>query len=68
MYGIVEKHQDITRPHSIRILNGFQGFTKGTLSKLADKNWITIQGQDWALTEEGFETAENLYNNNIPES
>jgi manganese/zinc/iron transport system permease protein len=68
MYGIVEKHEDISRPHSIRILNGFQGYTRGTLSALADKHWITIQGQDWSLTEEGFETAQNLYNTNIPES
>jgi manganese/zinc/iron transport system permease protein len=68
MYGIVEKHEDISRPHAIRILNSFQGFTKGTLRALADKNWIEIQGQDWSLTEEGFETAQNLYNTNIPES
>lgn len=68
MYGIVEKHEDISRPHAIRILNSFQGFTKGTLRALADKNWIEIQGQDWSLTEEGFETAQNLYNTNIPET
>ncbi|MBF4984931.1 metal ABC transporter permease, partial [Nonlabens mediterrranea] len=68
MYDIVRDHDDISRPHAIRILNSFQGFTKKTLSKLEEKNWITIQGQNWSMTADGFETAANLYNNNIPES
>ncbi|GAL74097.1 manganese ABC transporter inner membrane permease protein SitC [Nonlabens ulvanivorans] len=68
MYDIVRDHDDISRPHAIRILNSFQGFTKKTLSKLEEKNWITIQGQNWSMTEDGFETAANLYNNNLPES
>ncbi|MGJ8683157.1 MAG: metal ABC transporter permease [Nonlabens sp.] len=68
MYDIVRKHEDISRPHAIRILNSFQGFTKKTLSKLEEKDWITIQGQNWSMTADGFETAANLYNNNLPES
>jgi len=68
MYSIVRKHDDISRPHSIRILNNFQGFTKSTLSKLEQKHWITIQGANWSLTEAGFEKAANLYNTNIPKS
>ncbi|PQJ31619.1 zinc transporter [Nonlabens arenilitoris] len=68
MYDIVRDHDDISRPHAIRILNSFQGFTKKTLSKLEEKKWITIQGQNWSMTEDGFETAANLYNNNLPES
>ncbi|GAK92608.1 manganese ABC transporter [Nonlabens ulvanivorans] len=68
MYDIVRDHDDISRPHAIRILNSFQGFTKKTLSKLEEKDWITIQGQNWSMTEDGFETAANLYNNNLPES
>ncbi|MEO9502439.1 metal ABC transporter permease [Nonlabens ulvanivorans] len=68
MYDIVRDHDNISRPHAIRILNSFQGFTKKTLSKLEEKNWITIQGQNWSMTEDGFETAANLYNNNLPES
>ncbi|GAK88361.1 manganese ABC transporter [Nonlabens ulvanivorans] len=68
MYDIVRDHDDISRPHAIRILNSFQGFTKKTLSKLEEKGWITIQGQNWSMTEDGFETAANLYNNNLPES
>lgn len=46
MYDIVRDHDDISRPHAIRILNSFQGFTKKTLSKLEEKDWITIQGQN----------------------
>lgn len=68
MYDIVRDHDDISRPHAIRILNSFQGFTKKTLSKLEEKDWITIQGQDWSMTTEGFDTAANLYNTNLPES
>lgn len=68
MYSIVKKHDDISRPHAIRILNNFQGFTKNTLSQLEQKHWITIQGTNWSLTDSGFETASNLYTANIPES
>ncbi|WP_124979309.1 metal ABC transporter permease [Nonlabens xiamenensis] len=67
MYDIVRKHEDVSRPHAIRILNNFQGFTKNTLSQLAEKDWITIQGQNWSMTSTGFETAANLYNKNLPE-
>ncbi len=67
MYSIVRKHDDISRPHAIRILNNFQGFTKGTLSQLEQKDWIVIQGTNWSMTPRGFDTAANLYNSNLPE-
>lgn len=67
MYDIVREHEDIDRPHAIKILNGFQGFTKKTLGKLEDKNWVTISGSSWSLTQQGFDTASNLYNTNTPE-
>jgi manganese/zinc/iron transport system permease protein len=57
MYQIVKKHEDISRPHAIRILNNFQGFTRGTLGKLEQRQLITVTGKQWALTEKGFETA-----------
>ncbi|MGB5980866.1 MAG: metal ABC transporter permease [Nonlabens sp.] len=66
MYSIVKKHDDISRPHSIRILNNFQGFTRGKLAELEKKDWIQIKGNDWSLTPEGYETAENLYTTNLP--
>jgi len=68
MYDIVRKHEDISRPHAIKILNNFQGFTKGTLGKLVEKDWITISGANWSMTSAGFHTAANLYNTNSPES
>lgn len=62
MHGIAETHEDITHPHTIKILNNFQGYTKGTLQKLVDKGYVTLQGNMWSLTENGFNTASNLYN------
>lgn len=65
MYHIAETHEDITHPHAIKILNNFQGYTRKTLQKLVDKNYVTLDGTMWSLTEQGFETASNLYNQNI---
>jgi manganese/zinc/iron transport system permease protein len=62
MYGIAETHENISHPHTIKLLNNFQGFTKKTLKALEEKNYITITGTEWSLTQEGFETASNLYN------
>jgi manganese/zinc/iron transport system permease protein len=66
MYDIVKTHQDISHPHAIRILNNFQGFTKKTLQKLEEKQWITLSGQEWSMTQKGFSKAENLYNQSSP--
>lgn len=66
MYDIVKTHKDITHPHAIRILNNFQGFTKKTLQQLEEKKWITLSGQQWSMTQEGFSKAENLYNQPSP--
>ena len=65
MYHIAETHDDITHPHTIKILNNFQGYPRKTLQKLVDKNYVTLDGTMWSLTEEGFETAANLYNQNM---
>ncbi|MCF7566925.1 metal ABC transporter permease [Sabulilitoribacter arenilitoris] len=62
MYGIAETHENISHPHAIKILNNFQGYTKSTLQKLVKKNYVTLDGNMWSLTEEGFKTASNLYN------
>lgn len=61
MFDIAKTHEDISHPHSIRILNNFQGYTKGSLKKMEEKNWVEIQGQKWLLTQDGYNTAENLY-------
>ncbi|MFB9055154.1 metal ABC transporter permease [Mariniflexile ostreae] len=62
MFHIAETHDDISHPHTVKILNNFQGFTKGTLQKLVNKNYVILQGNMWSLTEEGFKKASNLYN------
>lgn len=61
MYHIAETHENISHPHTIKILNNFQGYTKSTLSKLEDKGYVSIEGTMWSLTPKGFKTAENLY-------
>ncbi|WP_432412401.1 metal ABC transporter permease [Rasiella sp. SM2506] len=66
MYDVVKTHKDISHPHAIRILNNFQGFTKKSLQQLEEKEWITLSGQEWSLTQEGFIKAENLYNQPLP--
>lgn len=65
MYHIAETHEDITHPHTVMILNNFQGYTRKTLQKLVDKNYVVLEGSMWSLTQEGFETAANLFNQNI---
>jgi len=62
MFHIAETHDNISHPHTIKILNNFQGYTKGTLKKLVDKHYVTLKGKKWSLTEEGYKTASNLYN------
>ena len=61
MYRIVETHEDISHPHAVKLLNNFQGYTKSTLQKLVDKDYVQLQGNMWSLTPAGFEIASNLY-------
>ncbi len=62
MFNIASTHDNISHPHTIKILNNFQGYTKSTLSKLEDKGYVKLDGTMWSLTQEGFNTASNLYN------
>jgi len=61
MHHIAETHDNISHPHAVKLLNNFQGFTRKTLQKLVEKNYVTLDGNMWSLTESGFETAANLY-------
>ncbi len=65
MFHIAETHDNISHPHTIKILNNFQGFTRKTLQKLVEKDYVILQGNMWSLTEEGFKTASNLYNQQV---
>ena len=62
MHEIARTHENIAHPHAIRILNDFQGFAKKSLRKLEERKWITIEGQQWAMTKEGYYEAENMFN------
>ena len=61
MHNIAETHEDISHPHTIKILNNFQGFTRKTLQKLVDLDYVTLHSNMWSLTEKGFKIASNLY-------
>lgn len=61
MHHIVETHDDISHPHAIKLLNNFQGYTRSTLQKLVEKNYVELKGNMWSLTKVGFEAAANLY-------
>ena len=62
MYDIAKTHENVSHPHEVKILNNFQGYTKSSLKKLADREYITIEGSTWSLTLKGFDKAINLYN------
>ena len=68
MYHIAETHEDIAHPHAVLLLNNFQGYTKSTLQKLVDKNYVQLQGNMWSLTQTGFEIASNLYTKQTTEN
>ncbi len=67
MYNIAKTHEDISHPHAIRILNNFQGFTRKSLQKLENKDYVKIEGSMWSMTKEGYHTAANLYDQLIKE-
>tara|TARA_R110002051_G_scaffold192723_1_gene261271 strand:- start:21038 stop:22153 length:1116 start_codon:yes stop_codon:yes gene_type:complete len=62
MYHIAANHENVSHPHAIRILNNFQGFTRKTLTKLEEQEFIQIEGNLWAMTEKGFKEAATMYN------
>ncbi|WP_027138211.1 metal ABC transporter permease [Gaetbulibacter saemankumensis] len=62
MHQIAKTHESISHPHTVKILNNFQGYTRSTLQQLVNKNYVKLEGNMWSLTEEGFTKASNLYN------
>ncbi|MBC8754282.1 metal ABC transporter permease [Kordia sp. YSTF-M3] len=68
MYGIAKTHENISHPHTIKILNDFQGFSKRSLQELVDFNYVKINGQQWSMTQEGYEKAANLYDQQIKDT
>ncbi len=68
MFDIAKSHEDISHPHTVRILNNFHGYTRKSLSKLEDKEYIRVEGLMWAMTEKGYHFASNLYNQQVEEN
>lgn len=62
MYNIAKDHENISHPHAVKILNNFQGYTKRSLQKLEDREYIKVTNNMWSLTESGYHKATNLYN------
>ncbi len=62
MYHIAKNHENVSHPHAIRILNNFQGFTRKTLTKLEEQQFIHIEGNQWAMTQKGYDEAASIYN------
>jgi len=62
MYQIASNHENKDHPHSIKILNNFQGYNKRSMLKLQSENFIQLKDDNWSLTKEGFEEAQRLYN------
>lgn len=65
MFDLVKTHEDKSHPHAVKILNNFQGYTRGTLKKLEEKEYIKVHGRMWSMTEKGYQFAGNLYNQHI---
>ncbi len=65
MFEIVKGHEEISHPHAIKILNNFQGYTRRSLSKLENKEYICVDGQMWTMTKKGYHFAANLYNQQL---
>ena len=61
MFDIASSHDDYKHPHEIKILNGFQGFSKKSLQQLVDNGQVTLEGSRWALTDKGYEDARQMY-------
>ena len=68
MFDIAKSHENISHPHTVKILNNFHGYTRKSLSKLEDKEYIRVEGLMWAMTEKGFHFAANLYNQQVEEN
>ena len=68
MFDIAKSHENISHPHAVRILNNFHGYTRKSLSKLEDKEYIRVEGLMWAMTEKGYHFAANLYNQQVEEN
>ncbi len=68
MFEIVKGHENISHPHAVKILNNFQGYTRKSLGKLEQKEYINVEGAMWSMTAKGYHFAANLYNQQANEN
>lgn len=61
MYGVVSDHSNFDHPHSIQILNDFQGYTNDALKQLVEQQLVTINQNMWCLTSQGYEQGKHWY-------
>ena len=61
MYEIASAHDNTEHPHSIKILNNFQGYSRRCLLKLESGNYIRLKDDEWSLTAKGFREAQKIY-------
>ncbi|WP_348668422.1 metal ABC transporter permease [uncultured Polaribacter sp.] len=62
MFEIAKGHENISHPHAVKILNNFHGYTRKSLGKLEQKEYINVAGSMWSMTPKGYHFAANLYN------
>lgn len=62
MYEIVLDHEDFAHPHSVKLLNNFQGFERKCLTGLESEQLIHLKNGNWVLTPKGFAKAKEIYN------
>lgn len=64
MYDIAHAHEDISHPHETAILNDFQGYSVKALKELEEQKLIQLKGKMWNMTNEGYQKAAQLFNQN----
>jgi manganese/zinc/iron transport system permease protein len=61
MYEVVLGHEEFSHPHSLKILNNFQGFNRKCLSQLESEKLVNIESDNWILTPLGLDKAKEVY-------
>ena len=64
MYEIAQTHEDISHPHQTAILNDFQGYSVKALKELEEQKLIQLNGKLWNMTQDGYQKASQLFNQN----
>jgi len=62
MYDIAKTHENISHPHSVMILNNFQGYSRSAMQELEDQELVVINDNMWHLTNDGYNKAARLFN------